>query len=139
VVCALRVIAELLEQFEAIAHTEQGVEYRFARELQPLLAYDRWQNIAALLDRAKTACAGAEQAVADLFREVTKMVALGSGAARAVEDAAGARRTRAGRAVPTTILPTSARGSPRAHSFTRALALQLDCLQRVAAVRGTAR
>lgn len=81
-------IAALLAQFEALVRTEQGVEFWFARDLQPLLGYDRWENFAKLLDRAKTACAGAGQPVADHFREVTKMVTLGSGAERAVEDTA---------------------------------------------------
>ena len=81
-------IVALLAQFEALVRTEQGVEFWFARDLQPLLGYDRWENFAALLDRAKTSCAGAGQTVADHFRELTKMVTLGSGAERAVEDVA---------------------------------------------------
>lgn len=67
-------IAALLAQFEALVKTEQEVEFWFARELQPLLGYDRWENFATLLDRAKTACVGAGQEVADHFRDVTKMV-----------------------------------------------------------------
>ncbi|MBL8735157.1 MAG: DNA damage-inducible protein D [Planctomycetes bacterium] len=81
-------IAALLAQFEALVRTEQGVEFWFARDLQPLLGYDRWENFAKLVDRAKASCVGAGQTVTDHFREVRKMVPLGSGAARAVEDAA---------------------------------------------------
>ncbi len=81
-------IAALLVQFEALVRTEQGVEFWFARDLQPLLGYDRWENFAKLLDRAKTACAGAGQPVNDHFRDVTKMVRIGSGSERAVEDVA---------------------------------------------------
>ena len=44
-----------------------------------------------LLDRARTACGGASQEVADHFRDVTKMVSLGSGAERAVQDVALSR------------------------------------------------
>lgn len=80
--------AALLVQFEALVRTEQGVEFWFARDLQPLLGYDRWENFAKLLDRAKTSCAGAGQPVADHFRDVTKMVRLGSSSERAVEDVA---------------------------------------------------
>jgi DNA-damage-inducible protein D len=80
--------AALLVQFEALVRTEQSVEFWFARDLQPLLGYDRWENFAKLLDRAKTSCAGAGQPVADHFRDVTKMVRLGSSSERAVEDVA---------------------------------------------------
>ncbi len=81
-------IANPLAEFEAIARNEGEVEFWFARELQPLLGYERWENFTTLLDRARTACERAGQAVDDHFREVTKMVPLGSGARRAVEDVA---------------------------------------------------
>jgi len=81
-------IAALLAQFEALVRIEQGVEFWFARDLQPLLGYDRWENFAKLIDRAKTSCVGAGQTVADHFREVTKRILLGSGAERVVEDVA---------------------------------------------------
>src|SRR5436190_9119302 len=81
-------IAELLGRFESIARREQDVEFWLARDLQPLLGYERWENFTAVLDRARTACAGAGQAVTDHFRCVTKMVELGSGAQRSIEDVA---------------------------------------------------
>lgn len=81
-------IAALLVQFEALVRIEQGVEFWFARDLQPLLGYDRWENFAKLIDRTKTSCVGAGQTVADHFREVTKRIKLGSGAERVVEDVA---------------------------------------------------
>ncbi len=81
-------IAALLREFEAIARREQGIEYWFARELQPLLDYDRWENFATLVDRARIGCRKAGQRVADHFRDLTKMVVLGSGAERAIDDIA---------------------------------------------------
>ena len=81
-------IVALLAQFEALVRIEQGVEFWFARDLQPLLGYDRWENFAKLLDRAKTSCAGAGQPTGDHFRDVTKMVRLGSSSERSVEDVA---------------------------------------------------
>jgi len=81
-------IAELLADFEAIARHEGGIEYWLARELQPLLGYERWENFTVLLERARTACAAAGQPVPDHFRDLTKMVALGSKAARSIEDVA---------------------------------------------------
>ena len=81
-------IAALLARFESIVHTEQGIEFWFARELQPLLEYDRWENFAVLLERARQACEKSGQSAADHFRDVTKMVRVGSQAERAIEDVA---------------------------------------------------
>ncbi|MBK8098026.1 MAG: hypothetical protein IPK26_13015 [Planctomycetes bacterium] len=84
-------IAELLLHFEALVSVEQGIEFWLARDLQALLEYERWENFAALLDRARIACGTAGQRVSDHFRDVTKMVRLGSGAERAVADVAMTR------------------------------------------------
>lgn len=73
--------------FEDIKHLdEQGNEYWTARELMPILEYTKWQNFAPLIEKAKKACASSDNAVSDHFTEVSKMVILGSGAAREVED-----------------------------------------------------
>lgn len=81
-------IAALLAQFQALVRTEQGVEFWFARELQLLLGYSEWRNFLIAIDKAKESCRTSGQNEADHFREVTKMVALGSGAERAVQDVA---------------------------------------------------
>ncbi|NOT30127.1 MAG: DNA damage-inducible protein D [Planctomycetes bacterium] len=81
-------ITRLFRSFEALAHREGEVEYWLARELQPLFGYERWENFATLLERARTACEKAGQAADDHFREVTKMVSLGSGARRELADVA---------------------------------------------------
>lgn len=79
-------IKDLLEKFEALVHTEQGVEFWFARDLHPVLGYERWESFAVLIQRARTACANAKGKIADHFRDVTKMVRLGSGAERTIQD-----------------------------------------------------
>ncbi|MBI5434033.1 MAG: DNA damage-inducible protein D [Planctomycetes bacterium] len=81
-------ISKLFERFEGIARAEQGVEFWLARELQPLLGYTEWRNFDAVLDKAKTACGQAGQRLSDHFVEVNKMVGLGSGASRSVDDVA---------------------------------------------------
>lgn len=81
-------ITVLFARFEAAVHRARGVEFWFARELQVLFDYDRWENFAASIQRACDACTQAGQAVADHFRGVTKMVPLGSGAQRQIEDVA---------------------------------------------------
>jgi DNA-damage-inducible protein D len=81
-------IRRLYSDFERAGHNEQGVEYWFARDLQALLGYSRWENFAKVVEKAKVACGKARQEVVDHFREITKMVDVGSGAQRPVEDVA---------------------------------------------------
>ncbi len=54
--------------------------------MQPLLGYSRWENFELVIKKAIIACENAGGNVADHFREVTKMVSIGSGAARNVKD-----------------------------------------------------
>lgn len=75
------------ETFESIKHiNEYGEEYWLARELQSILEYARWENFSKAIDRAKKACENTGFDVQDHFRDVTKMVALGSGAEREIDD-----------------------------------------------------
>ena len=52
----------------------------------PLLGYERWENFAKAIVRAIESCETSGIAVADHFREVTKMMTAGKGAQRAVKD-----------------------------------------------------
>src|SRR6476620_10234121 len=61
-------------------------EYWSARELAPLLGYNKWQNFEVAVRRAMTACEQVGQIVGDHFTDVSKMVSLGSGAKREVKD-----------------------------------------------------
>lgn len=77
----------LTDTFEGHAQqTEDGVEYWLARDLQHLLGYTEWRNFTAVISRARTACEISGRAVGDHFVEVNKMVDLGSGSRREVED-----------------------------------------------------
>lgn len=62
------------------------VEVWFARELQTILGYARWENFLVAIHRAVDSCKAQGINVDDHFREVTKMVELGSGAKREVAD-----------------------------------------------------
>ncbi|HPL03696.1 MAG TPA: DNA damage-inducible protein D [Bacteroidales bacterium] len=64
----------------------EQVEVWFARELQPLLGYARWENFLVAIKRAVESCKSQSINIDDHFREVTKMVELGSGAKREVND-----------------------------------------------------
>lgn len=79
-------IKALFEQFEAIVCLYDGVECWSARELCPVLGYTQWRNFIPAIEKAKSACESAGESVADHFADVRKMVLLGSGAEREVED-----------------------------------------------------
>lgn len=85
-------IIQYKTSFDAIASYIEGnsgkekVEIWFARDLQPLLGYARWENFQVAINRAVESCKTQGVNVDDHFREVTKMVTLGSGATRVVQD-----------------------------------------------------
>jgi len=64
----------------------EGVEFWFARDLQSLLGYARWENFQTALQRAMESCEAGGHAASDHFRGVTKMVELGSSARREIDD-----------------------------------------------------
>lgn len=86
-------VSELHNQFEKLVHTDidSGVEFWFARDLQIVLGYSRWENFANVIEKAITSCLTAGYDAVDHFLEVTKMVTLGSGAEREIEDYALSR------------------------------------------------
>jgi DNA-damage-inducible protein D len=81
------IVKSLTEQFEAHAQTtEGGVEFWLARDIQHLLGYAEWRNFSAVVTKAKTACEVSGHPISDHFVEVTKMVDLGSGSQREIDD-----------------------------------------------------
>ena len=64
----------------------EGIEFWFARDLQAPLGYARWENFQTAIQRAMQSCEASGHAVTDHFRGVTKMVELGSGSQREVDD-----------------------------------------------------
>ena len=80
-------IHTLTDTFEAHAQqTVGGVEFWLARDLQQLLGYTEWRNFTTVINKAKTACEVSAHAVLDHFVDVNKMVDLGSGSQRVVDD-----------------------------------------------------
>ena len=74
-------------KFESIKQiTPYGAEYWSARELAPLLGYDRWERFEDTIERAKAACLNMNQEVEDHLRKGSKMVPIGSNAQREVVD-----------------------------------------------------
>lgn len=81
-------IRQLFEQFEAAAVEFEGVECWSARELQELLGYSKWENFERVIQKAKDACKNAGEETENHFPDVRKMVEIGSGTDRFVEDIA---------------------------------------------------
>ena len=80
------IITQLHSSFELAVNETDGVEYWFARDLQTLLGYNEWRNFLKVIDKAKIACENSKQNISDHFVDVNKMVAVGSGAKREIED-----------------------------------------------------
>lgn len=79
-------IQELFNSFESIAIEYEGIECWSARELYPLLGYAKWERFKDVLARAKESCTNAGEKISDHFADVGKMVTLGSGAERQIDD-----------------------------------------------------
>ena len=80
------IVAKLNMNFEEAAYQEDGVEYWFARDLQELLNYAEWRNFLKVIEKAKIACKSSGQNMLDHFVDVNKMVELGSGSEREIDD-----------------------------------------------------
>lgn len=81
-------IQQLLEQFEHACYDYKGIECWSARELQGIFNYKEWRNFLKVVDKAKAACENSENIASDHFVDVNKMVVLGSGSQREIEDIA---------------------------------------------------
>ncbi len=79
-------ITKLNITFEESAYEEDGIEYWFARDLQKLLEYSEWRNFHKVIDKAKTACEKSKHLFRNHFVDVNKLVSLGSGSEREIND-----------------------------------------------------
>lgn len=79
-------ILRLKKTFEDYAREADDVEFWFARDLQNLLGYDKWENFLNVIDKAKISCKNSGYDMNDHFPDVRKMVELGSGAKREIDD-----------------------------------------------------
>lgn len=79
-------ITKLNKTFEEYAYEQDGIDYWLARELQELLGYADWRNFLNAVDKAKESCKTIGEAVSDHFVDVTKMIELGKGGKREVDD-----------------------------------------------------
>jgi DNA-damage-inducible protein D len=81
-------IVELFEKFESACYLFNNLECWSARELQEILGYAEWRNFLKVIEKAKAACENAAVKVPDHFVEVNKMIEIGKGGQREVDDMA---------------------------------------------------
>lgn len=81
-------IAELFKKFEDACYDFEGVECWSARELQKILGYAQWRNFKNVVDKAQKSCEQAGEETKNHFAEFSKMVEIGSGAQKSIEDIA---------------------------------------------------
>ncbi len=81
------IVYKLTDNFEDFLQiTEDGVEFWLARDLQHLLGYGKWDNFQKVISKAKTACEISGQNISDHFADVGKLVDIGSGAQKEIDD-----------------------------------------------------
>lgn len=80
-------IDSLIREFEERSQgDEDGSEYWFGRDLSKLLEYGRWENFTNVVAKAKDACAIAGNDVEEHFADVSKMIKIGKGGEREIDD-----------------------------------------------------
>lgn len=73
--------------FEEIRNFDENQnEYWFARDLQKVLNYEKWDKFKNVIDKAKKSCIQSNNLIDNHFLHVEKMVNIGSNAIRYIED-----------------------------------------------------
>ena len=82
------VVSKLISELERLVQVEleSGVEFWLARDLQIVLGYTKWDNFRKVVESAMTACETSGNKASDHFPEVGKMIALGKGGEREIQD-----------------------------------------------------
>ncbi|WP_445712663.1 DNA damage-inducible protein D [Flavobacterium sp.] len=80
-------IKSLTDNFEDYSQTtDNGIEFWLARDIQHLLGYSEWRNFTKVISKAKTSCEVSGNQIEDHFVDINKMVSIGSGTEREIED-----------------------------------------------------
>lgn len=83
----IEIIYSLTNNFEASSHkSDDGLEFWFARDLQHLLGYAKWENFMGVINKAKTACEISEQECQDHFPDIRKTIPVPNGGSKEIED-----------------------------------------------------
>jgi len=79
-------VKRLHKNFEDYVHTLDHVEFWFVRDLQVLLGYAEWRNFLKVIKKAMESYKNSNHTISDHFVDANKMVSLGSGSEREIED-----------------------------------------------------
>jgi DNA-damage-inducible protein D len=83
-------VTKFIDLFDSIKHEandkKSTVEFWYARDLQNLLEYSKWDNFVNIISKAKVACEASKHKVSDHFADVGKKVAIGLNAERKLDD-----------------------------------------------------
>ena len=83
----LEIINSLTNSFESFSNkTQDNTEFWFARDLQQLLGYTKWDNFKNVIIKAKTACEISEQNILDHFADVGKTIQMPNNASKEIDD-----------------------------------------------------
>lgn len=83
----LEQINSLTNSFESFSNkTEDNTEFWFARDLQQLLGYTKWDNFKNVIFKAKTACEVSEQNILDHFADVGKTIKMPKTGTKEIDD-----------------------------------------------------
>jgi DNA-damage-inducible protein D len=83
-----RALTQLQQRLDALVQRvpDENIEFWFARDLLEPLGYARWENFLTAIQRAMTSCESTGYEPSDHFRGVTKMIEIGKGGQRPVDD-----------------------------------------------------
>jgi DNA-damage-inducible protein D len=81
-------IKELFSKFESACSKAEGVECWSARDLQELFKYAEWRNFQKVIEKAKQACAGADEEISYHFVDFNKTINMPKNAKKDIEDIA---------------------------------------------------
>ena len=81
-----------INPFEKIKQVkDDNIEFWYARDLQKVLEYSKWENFLNVINKAKLACENSGQVVENHFPDIRKMVSIGYGVNRPIDDIALSR------------------------------------------------
>jgi DNA-damage-inducible protein D len=81
------IVKSLTDTFQDHSNTtDNGIEFWLARDIQHLLGYSEWRNFTNVITKAKTSCEASGNNICDHFVDINKMVNIGSGAQKPVDD-----------------------------------------------------
>ncbi|EFK97322.1 DNA-damage-inducible protein D [sediment metagenome] len=83
----IELIHSLTGDFESfVYYTNEGIEFWFARDLQQLLGYSKWDNFQNVIYKAKTACELSGEDVDNHFADIGKTIEMPKGASKEIKD-----------------------------------------------------